>query len=121
MGNLSRFFSRFEFACKDQCKFAVADIELIHVLEKVREHFGKPVNVISGCRCLKYNRLKGSKDTSQHILGLASDIWIDGVKPDDIAMYVDDILLKNRGGIGLYKDFTHIDVRPDKIARWREK
>jgi hypothetical protein len=36
-----------------------------------------------------------------------------GVKPEDVADYV-ELLMPNTGGIGRYKDFTHIDVRNTK-------
>jgi len=43
-----------------------------NVLEPVRRQFG-PVIITSGYRNLELNRVLGSKDTSQHILGQAAD------------------------------------------------
>ena len=58
------------------------------VLEPVRSHFGKPVRISSGYRCLALNEAIGSKSNSQHILGFAADFEIPGVPNIDIAMWV---------------------------------
>ena len=62
----------------------------VHVLEPVRAHFGKPVRVNSGFRALRVNRAIGSKDGSQHRLGQAADIEIDGVSNADLARWIRD-------------------------------
>lgn len=58
------------------------------VLEPVREHFGRPVRITSGFRCLQLNRAIGSRDTSQHTLCEAADIVIDGIEPLEIAKFI---------------------------------
>lgn len=63
-----------------------------HVLEPVRAHFGKPVRVNSGYRSAKVNAAVGSKSTSQHLLGQAADIEIDGVANADLAKWIRDNL-----------------------------
>jgi len=119
MGNLSRHFDSSEMKCHcNKCDFDTIDNELINLLENIRLHFGKPVHINSACRCLEHNRSIGSKDTSQHVQGTAADITIDGVSPDNIASYIDDLNPHN-GGIGIYETFTHCDVRKNK-ARWRK-
>jgi len=48
-------------------------------LEAVRVRLGcAPIIVSSGYRCLELNRLLGSKDTSQHVLGEAADFICPG-------------------------------------------
>lgn len=42
-------------------------------LEDVRELLGRPLHVNSWLRVLRLNRAVGSKDTSDHVLGLAID------------------------------------------------
>lgn len=59
-----------------------------NVLEPVREHFGKPVKITSGYRCMKLNSLIGSKDDSQHVMCEAADIVIAGVEPLEIARFI---------------------------------
>lgn len=63
-----------------------------HVLETVRAHFGKPVRINSGYRSAKVNAAVGSKPSSQHMLGQAADIEIDGISNATIAMWIRDNL-----------------------------
>jgi len=51
----------------------------VNVLEKVRTHFGMPVTINSGYRCLKLNKAIGGARNSQHIAGCAADIEISGI------------------------------------------
>ena len=112
--SLSKHFSRHEFACRCGCGFDTVDIELIELLEVIREHFGQPVTVNSAARCLEYNRSIGSRDTSQHVQGKAADIVIRGINPDDVHFFVDEM---DRGGLGKYSTFTHVDVS-ERRRRW---
>jgi len=93
MGDLSKNFSRSEFACHCGCGFDSPEPLLVESLQTIRDHFG-PVRIRSGCRCLKYNRTltdsKGrrlSKDTSQHVFGKAADIWVERYLPDESRDY----------------------------------
>ena len=87
-------------------------------LEAIRAHFGKQVSITSGYRTPEHNAKIGGAVKSQHMIGLAADIKIPGVKPSDIASYA-RTLMPTYGGIGIYSTFTHIDVR-DKISNWKE-
>ena len=113
---LSPHFKVREFACSDGTDTVFVSPALVEVLEKVRAHFGKPVTINSGYRTEAKNKSVGGAAYSQHKYGLAADIHIDGVTPKQIASYV-ETLLPNTGGIGIYKTFTHIDVRKVK-SRW---
>ena len=44
------------------------------------------------------------------------NITVNGVAPAKVAEYAETILV-GMGGIGIYKNFTHIDVRKTK-SRW---
>lgn len=83
--------SEFKCGCKGKnCKGfpAKLDFDLLYCLQKVRDHFGKPVIVTSGLRCTKYNAsLAGSSKNSAHKKGLAADIYINGVDPNEIVKY----------------------------------
>ncbi len=111
----NKYFTRNEFSCTDQCGFNAVDVDLLDVLVKIREEFG-PVIMHCACRCKKRNDEAGSKDSSQHLRGLAADFHIHDVSPDKIAYFADE-LLKQSGGIGIYSWGCHIDVR-EKKARW---
>ena len=59
-----------------------------HVLQKVREHFGKPVTVNSGYRSPELNKAIGGSTTSDHCKGMAADIEIPGVSNYEIADWI---------------------------------
>lgn len=113
---LSPHFKVREFACSDRTDTVFVSPALVEVLEKVRVHFGKPVHINSGYRTEAKNKAVGGAAYSQHKYGLAADITISGVSPARVAAYA-ETLLPNTGGIGIYKTFTHIDVRKVK-SRW---
>ncbi len=117
MGDISRNFSRSEFACKCKCGFSTVDIELIKVLEIVRNHFSAPIKINSACRCDEHNKKVGGSQGSKHKQGIAADIVVKGVNPYDVYVFLDSFM-PNHYGVGTYKTFTHFDVRKLK-ARWK--
>lgn len=113
---LSANFKVREFACTDGSDPIFIDTELVKVLQKIRTHFGKSVNITSAYRTPTKNKAVGGETYSQHLYGKAADIQIKGVAPKTVAAYA-NTLLPNKGGIGTYKNFTHVDVRATK-SRW---
>ncbi len=109
-------FRRDEFACKCGCGFAAVDYELLALLENVREHFNQPITINSACRCPSHNAKVGGEDKSQHMFGMAADFVVVGVSPAKVHQYLIG-KYPDRYGIGLYKTWVHLDVRPVK-ARW---
>lgn len=114
---LSKNFKVKEFACTDGSDPIFIDSELVSVLQKIRSHFGKTVTITSAYRTPTKNKSVGGQAYSQHLYGKAADIKVKGVAPKKVAAYAEKIL-KNKGGIGTYSTFTHIDVRATK-ARWK--
>lgn len=106
-----------EFACADGSDPIFIDSELVNILQKIRSHFGKSITITSAYRTPTHNKAVGGELYSQHLYGKASDIKVSGVSPKKVAAYA-ETLLKNKGGIGTYSTFTHIDVRGTK-ARWK--
>lgn len=113
---LSANFKVREFACTDGTDPIFIDSDLVDVLQKIRAHFGKPVTINSAYRTPTKNKACGGSVYSQHLYGKAADIRISGVSPKKVAAYAEKLLV-NRGGIGIYGTFTHIDTRTTK-ARW---
>lgn len=113
---LSTNFSVKEFACNDRSDVVFVAPQLVTILQKIRNHFGKPVKINSAYRTPTYNKKIGGETYSQHTLGTAADICITGVTPKKIAEYVETLMPKT-GGIGIYPTFCHIDVRETK-SRW---
>lgn len=114
-----KYFKQSEFACKCGCGANNIDHNLVKILEKIREHYGKPVRINSGVRCKTHNARVGGASNSQHLdtYGKAADIGtISGTTPSAMAAYV-ETLMPNTGGIGIYSWGIHVDVRSTK-ARW---
>ena len=113
---LSANFKVKEFACLDGSDTIFVSDELVKILQKVRNHFGKAVIINSAYRTEAHNKKVGGSAESQHKYGMAADIRINGVSPKTIATYI-NTLMPNRGGIGVYSSFVHVDVRAKK-TRW---
>ena len=113
---LSANFKVREFACTDGSDPIFIDTELVKVLQKIRNHFGKSVTITSAYRTPTKNKACGGETYSQHLYGKAADIQIKGVAPKTVAAYANTLLPKS-GGIGTYQNFTHVDVRATK-SRW---
>ena len=113
---LSENFKVNEFACSDGSDPIFISPELVTVLQKIRNHFGKPITINSGYRTVTKNKAVDGATYSQHLYGMAADITVKGVTPKMVAVYA-ETLLPNTGGIGIYNNFTHIDVRKTK-SRW---
>ena len=113
---LSANFKVREFACSDGSDPIFIAPELVEILQKIRNHFGKPVTINSGFRTATKNKAVGGATYSQHCYGTAADITVKGVSPKMVAIYAETLLPK-KGGIGIYGTFTHIDVRDIK-SRW---
>lgn len=112
----SPYFNRREFACKCGCGFATVDARLLNILEYIRTYFNEPVRVHSASRCASHNANEGGSPNSKHLQGIAADISMRNTTPTELASFARD-MMNNWGGIGEYKTFVHIDVRPD-MARW---
>lgn len=115
---LSANFRSTEFDCHGVgcCNETLVDMQLVEYLQKIRDHFGKPIIISSGYRCERHNRSVGGATASKHKAGMAADIMVTDVKPAEIAKYAESIGIL---GIGLYetnKDgfFVHIDTRTSK-------
>lgn len=114
---LSENFTVSEFACKDGSDKILIDTELVEFLQKIRNHFGKPIIITSAYRNDAHNRKIGGVSNSQHCKGTAADICISTVEPAEIAKYA-EYIMPNKGGIGQYSNFVHVDVRANR-SRWK--
>lgn len=112
---LTEHFKVKEFACKDGTDIIKIDDDLLEILESLRQKLGKPIKIISGYRTKEYNKKCGGAYNSYHLLGKAADIRIDTMDPILVGLYAASLGAK---GIGIYKDFTHIDVR-DISYMWK--
>lgn len=97
------------------------------ILEVVRAKVGKPVTILSGYRCPRWNSKVGGAQRSRHMNGEASDIFV--ANADLRALF--EWACKNIkavGGAEFYENqrFVHLDIRPkanpsDPPVRWEGK
>lgn len=105
-----------EFACKDGSDTIFISSDLAKLLQQIRARFARPVTINSAYRTETHNRAIGGSPHSRHLYGMAADIVVQGVTPPEVAAFA-ETLLPHTGGIGRYKDFTHVDVRR-VMSRW---
>ena len=93
-------------------------------LQVLRNEIGEAVRIISGWRGPLYNAKVGGAKKSQHLKGLAADIRVSGMKPEEVASIIEDLIEHKKmdeGGLGIYHGakhgFVHYDCRLTK-ARW---
>ena len=101
------YFNEDEFKCPDCGKIIVSGF-LIHLLNRVREAYGKPMIVNSGYRCKKYNKKIGGKPNSAHRRGTAADIKCTSSADRYLILLLAFEVGFKRIGIG--GDFIHLDV-----------
>ena len=122
---MTKNFKKSEFDCKCGCDMhddvLVNIIKLASQLQYVRDNVAMPITVNSAYRCRAHNKSEGGSVNSEHLLGKAADIVIHGLDPVlDTYDYLDDLMRTGeilQGGLGMYKTFTHYDIRKTK-ARW---
>lgn len=142
MGDLSKRFSRSEFACRCGCGKESIDFELITNLESLGDYFESiepdcfrvAIHINSGNRCEQYdmdmkimNGYEIRDKPSEHLFNWASDFWMEYVYahttqrkriPDDLVADKLEEFHPNKHGIGRYRGRTHYDTRTNGPARW---
>lgn len=110
---LTKHFNLREFQCR-HCGQVKVDSRLVNKLQMFRYIVGQPITITSGYRCPTHNKNVGGAPKSKHMEGIAADIRVEGMTPKQVAELADK---SGFTGIGIYKNFVHLDIRPNK-ARW---
>jgi hypothetical protein len=101
------------------CPLNLCTQKLVDVLEEFRAKVGKPVIVDSAYRCAFHNEnIAVAAQHSQHVLGNAADIRVDGMSAaqlEEIALTIQEI---NGLGRDDFENYIHIDVRDSPRATW---
>jgi uncharacterized protein YcbK (DUF882 family) len=95
-------------------------IKLAKNLQVLRDAIGKTITINSAYRSPDYNKKIGGVKDSQHLKGNASDITVKGMTPKEVAKIIEGLIASGKmqqGGIGIYPNFVHYDIRNVK-ARW---
>lgn len=108
--SLSANFKVKEFACNDGSDLIKIDIDMIPILQKIRD-LGGAVTINSAYRTATYNKKVGGATNSYHCKGQAFDIKCSGLSLDNICRIANTLGVK---GIIRYSTFVHIDSRISK-------
>ena len=91
--------------------------KLNYLLDLVREKYHKELAINSVYRCPAHNAKVGGVFNSYHVRGMAADVTVEGVDPNELAALAETV---GFNGIGIYKTFVHVDIR-ETPARWTGK
>jgi uncharacterized protein YcbK (DUF882 family) len=140
----SRHFSIEDFDCQSGAPVPLElhpRIEaLMGMLDVIRDEWGGPISVVSGYRDPAYNAMlvaasakrnggvSGVAKDSQHVHARAADIRPSNATTERVKRLHDLILamygrglVAELGGLGIYRRWVHVDIRPktaNHLARW---
>lgn len=77
------------------------------VFEPIREHFKVPIHISSGYRSKELNKAIGGSSSSQHLLGQAIDIDMDGTPNGVTNKMIFDFIMKNLNFDQLINEFDY--------------
>ena len=110
---LTPHFKQSEFACHCGCGANNINLGLVTKLEVLRNKLNRPITIVSGVRCKKYNdSLGGSVTDSAHIDGFAVDIAV-GSGSDRFEI-VSELQKLGVTRFGVAKTFVHADIDASK-------
>jgi len=109
---LNKYFNLKEFECPC-CHRVMLHPTLLQLLYNLRLAIDRPVYLNSGYRCNIYNTKVGGTTHSYHTYGMAADVFVKDMKQSDLALHAQKIGFM---GIGIYRTFCHLDVRPDQFT-----
>lgn len=117
-----QYFKQSEFECKCGCGADGINFILGLILDEVRRRHGAPIYITSGVRCEKHNRAIGGHYASAHVPidGIpnsckAADITSE--RMDDLYKICNELFFSV--GDGRERGFVHVDIRSDKMRRWK--
>lgn len=84
----------------------------VNILQPLRDALGKPVTINSAFRSESVNRLVGGSSTSQHRLGQAADIRVDGMTSRQVCKKIVELKLPYDQLIEEFGRWTHVSHGP---------
>lgn len=109
---MARFFSPVTdpllFACPCGSCLVKPKLELVILLDAMREKAGRPVRVTSGPRCPAHNTAVGGREGSAHLTGDAVDLNV-GSSHERFAL-LRAALAVGFERVGIGKNFLHVDI-----------
>lgn len=113
-------FTYNEIKCKCKGKYcngypAGFSYELLKQLQKIRNHFGKPVIITSAVRCNQHNKNVGGISNSRHKEGKAVDFYVKGVSYSKLNSYVNSMPYKHYK-YNINGSVMHYDITPPEYV-----
>ena len=96
--------------------FDYMNIVLLSKLDDLRDACGFPFHITSAYRTPEWDIAKGRSGNSQHTMGKAVDIRV--TNGAQRAKIVEEAIKLGFKGIGVHKDFVHVDVRDGVRVLW---
>ena len=110
-----RYFSKKEFDCQHTGN-NLMKLEFLRKLEELRDLCGFPFVITSGYRDPKHPIEAKKAILGTHAQGIAADIKIG--YGGDRRKLVEKALELGFGGVGVAKDFVHVDIREGLPVLW---
>jgi len=109
-------FTEDEVTCNCGCGTIVICKKTVDMMQDIRDHFNKRVNVHRWTSCEKHNVEVGGAKKSKHLIGIAVDFDVEDTPLQAVFAYID----KKYGdvvGLAMGRSFIHVDTR-GYHARW---
>lgn len=108
---LSTNFVVKEFRCLDGSDEVKIDLDLVNLLQAIRDEMGAAITINSAYRTASHNASVGGSSQSFHLYGRAADIVVAGKTPKEVAACAESL-----GALGIlrYETFVHVDTRTTK-------
>ena len=115
MGDLTKNFSRIEFACPC-CGNTDVDVDLVTLLQEVRDEVGRSVTINSAVRCEKHNADVGGVSNSSHVANEEKDCQGVDLACESSAERGELLpaLCDRFDRIGIGRRFIHVDIDAHK-------
>lgn len=113
---ISDHFSTRDFMCKcNNCDGEIKiSLGLIGGLELLRFNTKKRIEILKGYICPEIQASINKLQKNYHAMGLAADITIEGLTPQEVFKYAEEIPEFKGLGLNLTEKYVHIDVRKEK-------
>ena len=110
-----KYFKDSEFTCECGCGLNLEKDGIKKIADEIREHFGRPMIITSGTRCVKHNREVGGVQGSYHTTGNAIDFVIPGVNVKEYADFCKQLVKQGKArytyyGTAQMGNAVHIDT-----------
>ena len=111
-----KYFSYDEFKCKETGENKIKP-DFVARLDLLREACGFPFVITSGYRSPEHSIEAAKEKPGTHAQGIAADIAVkNGIERGKIVRAAIDLGFT---GIGVAKDFVHVDIRGGELVVWR--